>query len=392
MALLELEHGADDERTLRAGNRLAAALLSLRSDESEATIEALVHDSARVLGERHEITLDARRMAAYGHRQRGEYALAVEGFRPVLALADEALGADHRVTLTARQNLAESLFLQWYATRADPAPLVESRREYEHLIEIATNHGGADAPRALAAMAGLARLLNAADDRSEAERQARRVLEHVPASIGEHHPSASMARTQLAVALDNQHRDAEAVEWWLREIETRRAIEGPESLAVLTGMSGALPALIGAGQDDLAESYARTLLDRLAMFGPEHPTTLRHQAQLARALTRQGRLEEARADVDALEATLAGLEDPLPYPRALTDLSHGELLTAAGEYEEAEAHLLSAADPGAFVAERRRHHQAVTALALVDLYERWGRPEDAAAWRDRLPPALARGP
>jgi tetratricopeptide (TPR) repeat protein len=108
---------------------------------------------------------------------------------------------------------------------------------------------------------------------------------------------------------------------------------------------------------------------------------------LASPLARLGslhlKLGEAEAAEPLLRRALALGRDREPHrePEILQPrIDLGRCLTALGRYPEAESSLASAlADPGLSLFRQRLAEEA-----MVELYEAWGRTEEAAAHRRRL--------
>ncbi len=142
--------------------------------------------------------------------------------------------------------------------------------------------------------------------------------------------------------------------------------------------------LIHLAREDAAAAEAalrRSVAIREETLGPLHRTTLNTNGNLAAALLSGGRAADAEAlarHVVESEESI-GLTDPVFVGAAKR--TWGRALAELGRFEEAEvqlvaAHELQEAELGAEHAHTRRSTQA-----LVDLYESWGRAEEAARWR-----------
>jgi len=102
-------------------------------------------------------------------------------------------------------------------------------------------------------------------------------------------------------------------------------------------------------------------------------------------LRRLGREEEA---VGLLETAheVRTVQAPVLWERYKTQSVYGHALARLGQFEVAQEHLLNSIEP---IRESRGpdHYRTAQALyRLVDLYERWGKPEEARRWRDQITP------
>lgn len=105
---------------------------------------------------------------------------------------------------------------------------------------------------------------------------------------------------------------------------------------------------------------------------------------LATLYHRRGKLAEADALFrEVLDLCGQALPPGHPYTAIFTN-NHADCLTDLGRYEEAEAGLLQSLEwiEAAFKPGHPRQVRAVE--RLVRLYEKWGKPERAAAFRARL--------
>ena len=70
----------------------------------------------------------------------------------------------------------------------------------------------------------------------------------------------------------------------------------------------------------------------------------------------------------------------------------GECLTKLGQYEEAQTHLLAAHRTLADTLGEEHWRTIRTVRRLVRLYVVWDKPDQAATWRGRVPPAASSQP
>lgn len=137
-----------------------------------------------------------------------------------------------------------------------------------------------------------------------------------------------------------------------------------------------------------AETLGRQAYQRLhTEYAPDHPHIARMVGELGNRLLRQHKFAEAEAE---LRACLAIREKKTPndWQRYLAQCQLGAALLGQKKYEAAEAHLLAGFEGlkarEAALDEDGRQGLRETGEWIVRLYEEWGRPDKAAAWRTRL--------
>ncbi|MBO0835883.1 MAG: tetratricopeptide repeat protein [Actinobacteria bacterium] len=198
----------------------------------------------------------------------GPTAEQIPVFEQTLADAEQALGADHRDTLTARHNLA-------IAYRA--------------------------AGRTGEAIALLERTL------ADSERV-----------LGTDHPDSLASRATLATAYRSAKRAGEAIPLLEQTLAASERVLGPEHLNTLATRNNLAAAYQAAGRTGAAIALLeQTLADAAGVLGADHPNTLTAQNNLAAAYQAAGRTGAA---IPLLEQTLADAERVLGanHPNTLT--------------------------------------------------------------------------
>lgn len=194
------------------------------------------------------------------------------------------------------------------------------------------------------------------------------------------------AQTMRAVAANNagDHVEAEAL---LRDVLPRiELVYGPEharTLVVLMNLGGAIAGQ--PGREAEALPWQRRALELAHVLqGPTAPYTLMAEANIARLLRVTGDLagaeRHARNAVVHSTGTYGGNPIRGSFRRTLASI-----LIAAGRYPEAEEELDQAwaiIDGAAGVAPDHFRRREVMD-AYIGLYEAWGQPGRAAAWRSR---------
>jgi tetratricopeptide (TPR) repeat protein/tRNA A-37 threonylcarbamoyl transferase component Bud32 len=165
-------------------------------------------------------------------------------------------------------------------------------------------------------------------------------------------------------------------------ISVRREVFGDDSPEVARGLTNLGAVYRRSGNLTAAETTLRDAVARMERaYGPEHSDVASAHRSLARVLHDQGRIREAEAEYRtalaiaerAFAADSAGLAG---YRHAL-----GSMLIEQRRFAEAEPLLVSAFQIHRDAAGADDRRTATAASTLVELYEGWGRPADAARYR-----------
>jgi serine/threonine protein kinase/tetratricopeptide (TPR) repeat protein len=183
-------------------------------------------------------------------------------------------------------------------------------------------------------------LLIARGELAEAEEHLRDAHRILRAELGIDHPTTTSALNNLGHVLFRQGKTAEAGEIMGEVLAIRRTVLGNEHPSVATSLNNLAAVLNERGEYEQAEGlYREALAVTHAVGGPDHPDSARASKNLASCLTRLGRYGEAESlFLSALEVFTVKLGD-----------DHRLVASTRGQ--------------------------------LAGLYEAWGRPERAAAYR-----------
>jgi serine/threonine protein kinase/Tfp pilus assembly protein PilF len=413
--VLEPEH----PDTLASMAGLAKVLLDRRRPaEAEPFSRQVLEARRRILGPEHPVTLTAMAWLVEVLRARGKVAEAEPILRQVVEARRRLLGGEHPTTLAAMTGLAAVLQARGRPAEAEPL--------YRQVVEARRRLLGGEHPATLAAMAGLAKVLLDRRRPAEAEPFSRQVVEARRRILGPEHPTTLTAMVGLAAVLQARGKPAEAEPILRQVVEARRRLLGGEHPATLTAMNDLAVVLKARGKLAEAEPLLRQALEaRHRVLGPEHPDTRVSMNNLALVLLDRRRPAEAEPilrqslrvertqprNLPALANTLTALgralndngkvreAEPLLHeareirrkvlPKghwrtASTESVLGGCLTKQGRYDVAEPLLLNsyptiASAPGMPPAQARQALERIVAL-----YEAWGKPEQAAAWRVKL--------
>ncbi len=342
LPLLE-EAVALGRRTLGPSRELAQSLNDLgvawrqkaQSDTARATLEEALAMRRQVLGDKHpEVAVTeselGRVLSDQGHLEEAE-----AHFRTALAIRTEALGpADHE-TATSRSDLGFLL-----RSKGD---LAGAERLLRQALETTRKTRGPLHPDVGTALANLALVANERGNYRAAEAMYREALAIGRASVGKNHPDYAQRLANLAGALRLEGKISEA------------AATAEEALSV------SRPAL-----------------------GPDHPAVARQEVGLARIYLDQGRPAAGetllRHALEVQQRSYSAEDWRIGSTQSLL----GAAEIGLSRFAEAEPHLLRAYEilkvtPGSEGQQSREGRENLA--RLVALYEAWGRPEKAAAYR-----------
>jgi serine/threonine protein kinase/tetratricopeptide (TPR) repeat protein len=392
-----------------------------RNDEEALGMARSAADGlARVLGPDHPNTLTSRNNLALAYRAAGRTAEAIALLKATLKLREAKLGADHPETLTSRNNLAVAY--QAAGRNAEAIALLEET------LKLQETRLGADHPETLISRNNLAVAYRAADRTAEAIALHEVTLSLSEAKLGADHPNTLQSRNNLAAAYWRAGRLDRSIPMFEATLKAREAKLGPdhpetlwtkanlgvnyldagrrdESIRLLEdalgrgeALPGGLPASLGwvrlslamaydrAGRPDRSEPFYRDDLARArSEFGPDDLRTA--GAAFASNLLVQEKWSEAEPVLrEWLRVRVSKAPDD--WSTFNTRSMLGGSLLGQGKYPEAE-HLIVAGYEGMKAREasipppgRARLEEA--AVRVVRLYEAWGKPEQAAAWKEKL--------
>ncbi len=328
--------GADSKEVLTSLNNLGVILSRTgREEEAEAMRREALRQHRRILGEDHVETIVAIGSLGIQLHEVGRFEEAEPLLRECVKRAERTLVDDASVTLTALNNLAMLLDTTGRYAEAEPIKL--------RILETSRRVRGENHPETLTFALNYVASLDLQDKFEEAEVAYRDVLGRQEIALGDHHTITLSTRASFGAMLKVMGRleDAEAM--------LRSAFEG-----------------------------------YLATVGPDNFMTLNAESNLGDTLREQGRLEEATL---LLDDTLARMDDALPeghWFRAKLRRNAGACLLARGLHEEAETLLLESHEVFLQAFGDGGMHTKLTVNLLVELYDSWGRSEEAATWRARM--------
>jgi len=378
--LRRAELGEDDLETLQSQPVLAVVYLKQgRYGDAEPLMVAVVEAWRRMLGAEHGDTLAAMNNLAQLYRRQGRFDEAEPLMVEVLEGQRRARGEEDRRTLGFLNNLGILYFQQGRYDQAEPllGEALEARRRVL----------GVDHPHTLASMSSLAMLYGRQKRYDEAEPLLIEALEAKRRVLGEKHPSTLSDQGALGHLYVQQGRFEEAEPLCITTLQTLRRVLGEEN--PLAAGSMATLGLLYKRQARYGQAeplLARALELRRRLLGAQHPETLLSTHELADAYSQQGRHSEAeplfRVAFEDRRRVLGDEDaDTLASLRGLVTC-----LIELGMFEQAQPLAIEYHDLRQAADEAAPDQTQAAIELLVELYEAWGKPEQAAEWRATLPP------
>jgi serine/threonine protein kinase/predicted negative regulator of RcsB-dependent stress response len=379
LANLRQRLGDDALDTISSIGNLASVLSSQgKLDEAEALLQERLERARRVLGINHRDTLRAMSSYSWLLGMKGRYAEALALSREVYDGHRRLVGEDHPETITALANLAVAYSSLGRSEEAEPL--------LREVLERARRVLGPEHPDTLTALNMLAGVLKTRGRYAEAEPLLREALAGSRQARGEDHVDTLYAMNNLAQCLQLQEKRRPAEELYRAALAGCRRTLGEENPYTLTAMLNLGAVLVEAGQFEEAEPLLRHVLDtRRKLFGEEQIDTLHAELQLATLEYERGAFEKAR---EMLEPLLEKVQRALPaehwYPGVVQGL-YGRTLLALRQYAVAEQQLLEAyARLQTTLGDEHPRTQKLRGR-LVELYEAWGKPDQAERYRTAAP-------
>ncbi len=202
--------------------------------------------------------------------------------------------------------------------------------------------------------------------------------------LGEEHGDTPTAMGNLARAYMEQERYADAERWYRNIFEIHGRERGEEHPRTLWAAGRLALVYMEQGRYDTAEPLLQKTLEiQKRVLGEEHGRTLTTMVRLSEVLHRQRRFQDARAlQASALQVARRVWVNDAPAVGALLG-QHGATLIELGLYADAELVLLEGHEILSTSSEDPRFVEQLE--SFVKLYDAWNKPDQASAWRAKLP-------
>jgi serine/threonine protein kinase len=333
---LRREHLPPESPKALAAQEVFADFLNLgpgRFAEAEPLARQTWEARARVLGPDDRDTLDSLDTYASALKGLGQIPAATLRQRECLAARRRVLGLDHPDTLTSMNNLAVTL--------SDQGEWAEAATLYREVL--GHRDRDRDPEEYLKPVCNLASSLYYQGELEEAERMLREHVQWSRRRFGAEHPFTDRVQDFLVRVCIERGKVEEGVSLAREVVAFRRRTYPPGSVLIAKALGELGHGLVLLGKYGDAESV---LAEAMQLYAKQPKS---QQYFIAWAKCWYG-------------ASLAGLGRHAPAASALLD--------AEQQLRETPA------------APRRHHRQAVE--QLVKLYNAWGKPDEAAAWRKKL--------
>ena len=379
--LLEDQH----PDVIASRNSLAELLFQTgQHAEAEQHLRIALEAARRCWGDQHEQIARILNNLGTVLQNQGAYDEAEALQRETLAMRRQLLGDEHEHVAISLNNLAVLLRIKGDYAGAEPL--------YREALAIRRRLLGNEHPDVANSLNNLALLLHYCGQYDEAEALYREALDMLRKTLPAGHPHVAYTLNSLGGLLQLRG-DNDGAETLFREaLAIRRKALPAQHPAVARSLSNLGTVLRNKGEYAEAEVFYREALAIVrATLPADHPVIAARMERLALVLIDQGQYAEAEA---LLREVLTIRQKTLPSDSrafAGTESRLGGCLTLAGRYDEAEALLLRSYEilkdcpEDATPAQRTALDENVR--RVVELYDAWDRPEQAAEWRAKLPAA-----
>ncbi len=346
-------------------------------EDAETLLQAALNARQEILSDDHPEVAESLTAIAALSQVRGEYARAERDYRRALAILRAY--PDRLRALASTLNKLGGLLV-------DRREYAEAEDVIREALSIQRELLDGDAPELAATLNNLAWVLHNLGEYVPAERLYREALDVRRRAYGEEHPEVALNLDNLAGALAAQRRYTEAEQLYRRALAIRRKLLGDMHPNVATSMHY-LGWLVHC-EDRYAEAeelYREALAIRRATLPETHPDIARTLGLLGRVLVDSGRPAAAEPVLrECLRFDREALSEGKWQSAAAIESVLGGCLTALGRYAEAEQLLLSSY-PAVEQRHGKKHTRTLGALQrIADLYEAWGKPDEAARFRALL--------
>jgi eukaryotic-like serine/threonine-protein kinase len=302
----------------------------------DAANAALQHGRAvqlrkQALGAEHRSTLTSMTHLGDAYHAQGKFSEAESLHGQTLQIRTRLLGPEHPETLASMSGLGLAHHFQG---KFEKAADVHAR-----VLEIRQRVEGPEHPATLASMNNLALTLKLQGKLVEAAALQARTLEIQQRVLGAEHPETLKSMNNLGFTYYAQRKFSAAATLHERTLEIRKRTLGPEHPRTLTSMSNLAAAYQAQGKfaEALALNNSETLEIRKRVLGPEHPETLSSMQNLAESYRRQGKFSAAvtlHAHTLEIRQRVLGAEHPSTL-KSRDSLAHA--YRSQGKLKEAEA-------------------------------------------------------
>jgi serine/threonine-protein kinase len=370
--------GAEHPAVAQSLNNLAEVV---RKQGAHTAAESLYREALqmqlKLLGPEHPDVAESLDNLAIALEDNGDYKAAEPLFRDALQMRRKLFGEEHVEVAESLNNLG---VLLWRTGDYDAAePLLRQA------LAAKRNLLGEEHPDVALGLDNLAVVLHLKSDYEAAEPVYREALALFRKLLGPEHPDVATNLSNLAVLLYEKS-DYAAAEQMLREaLDIQRKRFGEHSAVVANSLTHLATVRRAQGDYSGAEPLYRQALElRRKALPAGHPQIARSLTGLGGLLAEKGTPRQAEP---LLREALEILRKAVPKDHWWTadaESGLGSCLVALRRYDEAEPLLVESYSTLKAKRGERNKLTEQTLKRLVDLYEAWGKPEQAAESRARL--------
>jgi serine/threonine protein kinase len=347
-------------------------------DQAERHLRRALLLRENALGPENAETLAAKAaLAEFLKEGRRDFAASEQLGRESWEGCRSLLGATNLQTLEALYVYAQALSQQRKCEAAEPL--------LHQCLEARQRILGADHPDTLGTLGDVGLLLNYRGDFSQAEQVLRDVIERRKRAGLAEKTDMYAATYNLGLSYLFQGRLDEAEKLMSGLLDRAGGFFGPEHHYTLHIQHTLARILADGGQRDKAEKVARETLEARLRVTPEAEGTGRTLLYLGFLLVQKGDFEEAESRLSEAQKIFKAHAEALPEVVAWTANWLGAIQLARKAYPEAESLLLPTAEPILARSSQMSPNERRVAIGhLVNLYEDWGKPGEAAKWKAKL--------
>jgi tetratricopeptide (TPR) repeat protein len=361
-------YGEGNARTLAARNQLAESYYYMGSPGNSAKELEAILGPCRALPEgNEELLVTVLSNLGFMYTVLGRHTEAEPLFREAVSIQERAGGPDDPLLLGLKMNLARLYH--------DVRRLSEAEALYLDLIERSRRVRGPEHPETILAVANLGSLY--LEDHPEKALPLLKEAQEVQTRVlGENHSQTLITVGNLAAGLARLNRPDEAEPILRAGLQRAREAYGPshprsmyflEELARVCGL---------LGREVESEAYFKEYFAlACAVLGRDSTHALVGQRQLVAIELALGKNESACELAADLAQRAPGFRETDPEEWCRGRALWARCRAMLGDYGAAEALLLETLDGGGPDA------RAIIVPSLIELYEAWGRKEDADRWR-----------
>ncbi|WP_108646466.1 toll/interleukin-1 receptor domain-containing protein [Polynucleobacter rarus] len=375
LAISEKVFGPEHPDTASFLNNLGNLLTNLgRYEEAEPLYKRSQAINEKVLGPEHPSTGANVNNLGLLLTKLGRYEEAEPLLKRALLLTEKVLGSDHPDTTICFKNLGNLLTNLGRYEEAEPL--------LKRALLLTEKVLGSDHPDTASYLNSLGYLLTNLGRNNEAEPLFRRALAISEKVLGPDHPDTANYLNSLGYLLTNLGRNNEAESLFRKALAIREKVFGPKNSSVGNTLFGLAKCLIEQNRiDEYKESYLREIEMVKKIERIESTSLMTTFSTFGASLRNAIRLDEVAPSLEkALD--LAEKCQVTTGNEINTDLyALGRVRLLHARYQESEVLFLRCLEIGDFIG--NQEVKDMIKERLVELYQAWGRPEEADKHKDK---------